>query len=91
MTMNCITVYTDNYETFSDIYETILTTPLTEDEEKDIEGVTISHSGEVPHDYIDKMKAKPEVAVMKVKRKGITIIQRKECFEVLIPAPVAVS
>lgn len=91
MTMNCITVYTDNYETFSDIYETILTTPLTEDEEKEIEGVTISHSGEVPLDYIDKMKAKPEVAVMKVRRKGITIIQRKECFEVLIPVPAAVS
>lgn len=91
MTMNCITVYTDNYETFSDIYEEVLSTQFGEDEEREIEGITVSHSGEVPEDYIDKMKTKPEVAVMKNRRKGITIIQRKECFEVLIPAPVAVS
>ncbi|MGD8191155.1 NAD/NADP transhydrogenase alpha subunit [Brevibacillus ginsengisoli] len=91
MTMNCITIYTDNHESFSDIFETILTTPLAENEEKEIDGILVSHSGEVPVDYIDKMKAKPEVAVMKVKRKGITIIQRKDCFEVLVPVTAAVS
>ncbi len=91
MTMNCITVYTNNYETFSDIYEALLSTSLTEDEEREIDGITVSHSGAVPQNYIDKMKARPDVAVMKVRSKGITIIQRKECFEVLIPDQAIVS
>ncbi len=83
--MQCITVYTNRYETFSDIYEEILNTSLEENEEKEIGGVTISESGGVPEDYIEKMKARPEVAVMKIKDKGVTILQHGEVFEMLVP------
>jgi len=84
-TMQCITVYTNRYETFSDIYEEILNTSLEENEEREIGGVIISESGGVPEEYIEKMKAKPEVAVMRIKDKGVTILQHGEVFEMLIP------
>ncbi|NBI30563.1 NAD/NADP transhydrogenase alpha subunit [Chengkuizengella marina] len=83
--MKCITVYTKSFEEFSDIFEEILKTPLTEDEEKTIEGITVSDSGEVPEQYIDRMRDKPEVVVMKVKEEDITIFQHGEVFEILIP------
>jgi Mg2+/Co2+ transporter CorC len=83
--MQCITVYTNRYETFSDIYEEVLSTTFSENEEKEIGGVVISESGGVPEDYIEKMKAKPEVAVMKIKDRGVTILQHGEVFEMLIP------
>ncbi|MDP5273893.1 NAD/NADP transhydrogenase alpha subunit [Chengkuizengella axinellae] len=83
--MKCITVYTKSFEEFSDIFEEILRTPLAEDEEKVIEGITVSDSGEVPMQYIDRMRDKPEVVVMKVKEEDITIFQHGEVFEILIP------
>jgi hypothetical protein len=43
----------------------------------------VSNSGEIPEDYIDMMRAKPEVAVMKVKRKNITILQHGKVFEIV--------
>jgi hypothetical protein len=83
--MKCIAVYTNNFEVFSDIYEQIIDTPFKDNEEKEIEGVTVSESGEVPQNYIDKMKVKPEVVVMKVKEKDITILQHKDIFEIFLP------
>ncbi|NDI34450.1 NAD/NADP transhydrogenase alpha subunit [Chengkuizengella sediminis] len=83
--MKCITVYTKSFEDFSDIFEEILKTPLAEDEEKVIEGITVSDSGEVPEQYIDRMRDKLEVVVMKVKEEDITIFQHGEVFEILIP------
>ncbi|WP_040949357.1 hypothetical protein [Gorillibacterium massiliense] len=83
--MKCIAVYTKNFELFSDIYEEVLRTPLTENEEKVVEGVTISDSGEVPANYLDRMKAKLDVVVMKIKGQPITILQHGELFEILLP------
>jgi hypothetical protein len=83
--MKCIAVYTSNFELFSDIYEQVINTPLEENEEKEIEGVTISESGVVPENYLQKMKAKPEVVVMKEKDRNITILQHGEVFEIFIP------
>lgn len=83
--MKCIAVYTNNFEVFSDIYEQVLNTPLAENEEKVIEGITISESGTVPEHYLEKMKVKPEVVVMRVKHLDITILQHGEVFEIFIP------
>lgn len=83
--MKCIAVYTNNFEVFSDIYEQVINTPLKENEEKEIEGVIVSESGEVPQNYIDKMKTKPEVVVMKVKESNITILQHRDVFEIFLP------
>jgi len=83
--MKCIAVYTSNFEVFSDIYEQVMNTPLAENEEKVIEGITISESGEVPENYLQKMKVKSEVVVMKVKEGNITILQHGEVFEIFIP------
>jgi hypothetical protein len=83
--MKCIAVYTSNFEVFSDIYEEVINTPLAENEEKVVEGITISESGEVPENYLQKMKVKPEVVVMKVRERNITILQHGEVFEIFIP------
>jgi hypothetical protein len=83
--MKCIAVYTKNFEVFSDIYEEVMNTPLADNEEKEIEGITVSESGEVPDNYLEKMKSKPEVVVMKVKEHDITILQHGDVFEIFIP------
>jgi hypothetical protein len=83
--MKCISVYTKNFEQFSDIYDKILSTALKEDEETIVEGVTVTESGEVPEHYIDRMRAKREVVVMKEKERDITILQHGEVFEILVP------
>lgn len=83
--MKCIAVYTNNFEVFSDIYEQVINTPLKDNEEKEIEGVMISESGEVPQNYIDKMKTKPEVVVMKIRDSDITILQHRDVFEIFLP------
>lgn len=86
MNTKCITVYTGDYGVFSDIYEEILSLNLAENEEVEIEGITVSDSGEVTGDYIEKMKQKPEVAVMKIRERNIIIMQHGDVFEILIPA-----
>ncbi|HBI03548.1 MAG TPA: NAD/NADP transhydrogenase alpha subunit [Paenibacillaceae bacterium] len=86
MITKCITVYTGDYEVFSDIYEEILALDLAENEEVEIEGITVSDSGEVSIEYIEKMKQKPEVAVMKIRDRNILIMQHGDIFEILIPA-----
>jgi len=83
--MKCISVYTNDFEVFSDIYEKVLNTPLEENEEKQVEGVTVMESGDVPDNYLDRMKTKPEVVVMKVRDKDITILQHRNLFEIFIP------
>lgn len=83
--MKCIAVYTKNFEVFSDIYEQVLNTPLEDNEEKEVEGIVVSESGEVPENYLDRMKTKPDVVVMKVKEKDITILQHGDVFEIFIP------
>lgn len=83
--MKCIAVYTKNFEQFSDIYEQVINTPLADNEEKEVEGVTISESGRVPENYLNRMKTKPEVVVMKVKGQPITILQHGDVFEILLP------
>ncbi|GIP32459.1 NAD/NADP transhydrogenase alpha subunit [Paenibacillus sp. J2TS4] len=83
--MKCISVYTKNFGVFSDIYEEIMKTPFAENEEKEIEGIVVSESGEVPDNYLDRMRAKPEVVVMKVKEQNITILQHGDVFEIILP------
>lgn len=84
--MKCISVYTKDYEVFSDIYERILELNLGENEEVEIDGITVSDAGEIPDDYIEKMRQKPEVAVMRIKKKGVIILQHGEVFEILLPS-----
>ncbi len=88
MTKHCITVYTKDYSVFSDIYEEIINTPFTENEEKEIEGIVVSESGEVPADYLDRMRNKREVAIMYIKDRDITIMQHGQVFEILMPINV---
>jgi len=83
--MKCISVYTNNFEVFSNIYEQILQTPLADNEETVVEGVTVSESGEVPENYLERMRQKPEVVVMKLKNKNVMILQHGEVFEILLP------
>lgn len=83
--MKCVTVYTKDYELFSDLYEKIMENLPGDDEEKEIEGVTVSDAGELPEDYISRMKTKPEVAVLRITKSDIMILQHGEVFEILIP------
>ncbi|BFH61953.1 MULTISPECIES: NAD/NADP transhydrogenase alpha subunit [Paenibacillus] len=83
--MKCISVYTDNFELFSDIMDQVMETKLAEHEEKEFEGVIVSHSGDVPEHYLDRMSVKPEVVVMKDKSRGTTILQHGKVFEILVP------
>ncbi|ANE47910.1 NAD/NADP transhydrogenase alpha subunit [Paenibacillus swuensis] len=83
--MKCVSVYTSNFEVFSDLFEEILNTKLEENEEKVMEGITVTESGEVPENYLERMRSKLEVVVMKVKDSDITILQHGNLFEILIP------
>lgn len=83
--MKCISVYTDNFEQFSDIFEQVVTEELAENEEKEVDGITVNYSGDVPDYYIERMAQKRDVVVMKDKGKGITILQHGKLFEILVP------
>jgi DNA-binding transcriptional regulator/RsmH inhibitor MraZ len=84
--VRCISVYTKNFEVFSDIYEEILNTPLEENEEKTVQDIVFSDSGEIDDEYINRLKIKPEVVVMKEKSRDIMILQHGEVFEIFIPS-----
>ncbi|MDQ6418167.1 NAD/NADP transhydrogenase alpha subunit [Paenibacillus sp. LHD-117] len=84
--MKCISVYTNSFELFSDIYEQVLEAPPQENEDIVIEGVTVSGSGDVPDQYIDRMRVKPEVVVMKEKERNIMILQHGNVFEICLPS-----
>ncbi|MDN4617953.1 NAD/NADP transhydrogenase alpha subunit [Paenibacillus sp. PsM32] len=83
--MKCISVYTDNFEQFSDIFEQVVAEELAENEEKEVDGITVNYSGDVPDYYIERMAQKRDVVVMKDKGKGITILQHGKLFEILVP------
>ena len=83
--MKCISVYTDNFEKFSDILNQVMELELSENEEKEVEGITVSHSGEVPERYLERMSSKLEVVVMRDKSRGLTILQHGKVFEILVP------
>ncbi|MCY9759668.1 NAD/NADP transhydrogenase alpha subunit [Paenibacillus alvei] len=83
--MKCISVYTNDFEQFSNIYEKIMQTPLQEDEEREIDGVTVYAAGQVPDQYVERMRQKRDFVVMRVKDAGITILQRGEQFEIILP------
>lgn len=83
--MKCISVYTNDFERFSDIYDKVLNTKLSQDEETVVEGVTVSESGDVPEHYVDRMRSKREVVVMKERERDITILQHGDLFEILLP------
>jgi len=83
--MRCISVYTKDFAVFSDICDQILALNLAEDEEVEIEGITISDAGSVDGDYVEKMRQKPEVAVLRIKKQNVTILQHGEVFEILLP------
>lgn len=84
--MRCISVYTDNFELFSDVFEQVISIDLQENDERELEGLVVSDSGEVPAHYLERMAVKPEVVVMKDRQKGITILQHGKVFEILIPS-----
>lgn len=84
--MKCISVYTRDFALFSDIYEQVMEAPPEENEEIVIEGVTVSGAGEVPEQYIERMRLKPEVVVMKEKERNIMILQHGEVFEICMPS-----
>ncbi|MFC4101024.1 NAD/NADP transhydrogenase alpha subunit [Paenibacillus xanthanilyticus] len=84
--MKCISVYTKDFGLFSDIYEEIMDAPPAENEEKVIEGVTVSGAGEVPEQYIERMRVKPEVVVMREKERNVTILQHGDVFEICLPS-----
>ncbi|GGJ12244.1 MULTISPECIES: NAD/NADP transhydrogenase alpha subunit [Paenibacillus] len=87
--MKCISVYTDNFEQFSDIFEQIVSEELAENEEKVVEGIAVNYSGDVPEHYIERMAQKRDVVVMKDKGRGITILQHGKMFEILVPVAEA--
>lgn len=84
--MKCISVYTNNFEQFSDIYEQVLEAGPLENEDIVIDGITVSGSGHVPQQYIDRMRAKPEVVVMREKARDIMILQHGNVFEICLPS-----
>ncbi|MOA48359.1 hypothetical protein D3C78_1710940 [compost metagenome] len=59
---------------------------LQENDERELEGVLVSDSGEVPAHYLERMSVKPEVVVMKDRDKGVMILQHGKVFEILIPS-----
>jgi hypothetical protein len=87
--MRCISVYTDNFEQFSDVFEQVIDLKLGENDEREVEGLVVSDSGEVPEHYLERMSVKPEVVVMKDKTRGITILQHGKVFEILLPTETA--
>lgn len=84
--MKCISVYTNNFEHFSDIYEQVLESPPEENEDILVDGITVSGSGEVPDQYIERMRQKPEVVVMREKERDIMILQHGNVFEICMPS-----
>jgi len=83
--MRCISVYTDNFEQFSDIFEKVMNRAIKDDEEIEVDGITVYGAGEVPEQYVDRMKQKRDVVVMRVKSEGITILQHGNQFEIIVP------
>ena len=86
MAFKCITVYTKDYELFSDILDEIRALNLEPNEEKVVSGVTVADVGGVDSEYINTMRIKPEVAVLRVRGTDLTILQHGDVFEILSPS-----
>lgn len=84
--MKCITVYTNSFEQFSDIYEEVVTKDLVENEDLVVENITVSNLGQVDSEHIERMRLKPEVVVMRDKVRNYMILQHGEVFEICIPS-----
>ncbi|MDY0322810.1 MAG: NAD/NADP transhydrogenase alpha subunit [Candidatus Carbobacillus sp.] len=81
----CITAYTNDYSRLHDLLEEIARAPLSEDEEREYEGITLSDSGTVDDALIERMRRKDTVAVMTIRDRGITIFEHGGVFEILLP------
>lgn len=82
--MRCITVYTDDFACFSDILEDVLSVGLASDEQTTINGVVVHASGDVPKHYVERMRQKKDVVVMRDVQRNMLILQRGGVFEVLV-------
>jgi hypothetical protein len=78
-------VFTNDFALFSDIYPQIVNSPPADNEDVVVEGITVSGSGDVPASYIERMRTKPEVVVMKEKDRNIVILQHGNVFEICLP------
>lgn len=85
MAFKCVTVYTKDYELFSDLFEEIRNLELAPNEERVVNGITIADVGGVDNEYIDDMRIKPEVAVLRVRGTNMMILQHGDVFEILTP------
>ena len=65
--------YTKDFALFSDIYEQIMEAPPAENEEIILEGVTVSGAGDVPDQYIERMRVKPECVVIKEEKESVIL------------------
>jgi hypothetical protein len=83
--MRCISVYTRDFGSFSDLYERIVASPPAENEEIVMEGITVSCSGEVPEGYIERLRGRPDVVVMRERTHNATILQHGDLFEICLP------
>lgn len=64
----------------------MLESPPEEHEDILVEGITVSGSGDVPDQYIERMRIKPEVVVMRDKERNIMILQHGNVFEICLPS-----
>lgn len=87
MTYKRITVHTRDYEAFSDLFADLAGLSLSGEEEQQVSGITITNGGDVEAEYIQTMKTKPEVAVLRVRGQDTVILQHGDVFEILLPAP----
>jgi len=84
--LKCISVYTKDFGAFSEIYESIISAPPQDNEVKEFGGIFCGDSGEVEEDYMRRLSAKPETAVMRDKKSGAVILQHGEVFEIFMPS-----
>lgn len=82
--MRCISVYTEDFARFSDILDDVLGVKLARDEQTVIDGVTVHASGDVPQHYVERMRKKKHVVIMRDEQRGLVILQHGDVFEVLV-------
>ncbi len=83
--MRCVSVYTDDFETFSNLFEQIVALDLHEDQEIEIDGILVNDAGQVPDNYLEKMMAKPDVVVMRDQERDFIVLQHGNLFEIFMP------
>jgi hypothetical protein len=87
--MRCFTVYTNDFEKFSELLPQCLTLELEDGQETTIAEIVINHSGIVDETYVDqyvgKMSARGDVVVMHDRDRELTILQYGDKFELFLP------